>query len=187
MKIISTAIAAFFISITILKAQVKYPALDKSPMDMSYYPVNYPLLKIQDKITGPLVARVIYSRPHKNGRVIFGNLLDYGKVWRLGANEATEIEFFIDVKIGGTKIEKGRYTMYCIPNVDNWIIIINKETDTWGSFRYDEKTDVVRINVPEQKLTEVKEEFVMTFEKSDTGANLDIAWEDVQIVLPILF
>ena len=79
-------------------------------MDMSYYPNRYPVLKIQDKVTEPLVARVIYSRPQKNGRVIFGELIDYGKVWRLGANEATEIEFFTDVKINEIKIKKGRYT-----------------------------------------------------------------------------
>ncbi len=62
-------------------------------MDMSYYPVNYPILKIQDKVTEPLVMRVIYSRPQLNGRKIFGELQAYGQVWRLGANEATEIEF----------------------------------------------------------------------------------------------
>jgi len=80
-------------------------------MDMSYYPNGYPVLKIQDKITEPLIARVIYSRPQKNGRVIFGELLEYGKVWRLGANEATEIEFFKDVKNNNKKKKKGRYTM----------------------------------------------------------------------------
>jgi len=68
--------------------------LDKSPMDMSYYPVGYPILKIQDKATEPMVMRLIYSRPQLNGRKIFGELQEYGKVWRLGANEATEIEFF---------------------------------------------------------------------------------------------
>ena len=77
-----------------LQAQTKFPQIDKSPMDMSYYPNAYPHLKIQDKLTEPLVARVIFSRPQKNGRAIFGELLEYGKVWRLGANEATEIEFF---------------------------------------------------------------------------------------------
>src|SRR6188768_1347381 len=110
-------------------AQSKLPPVDKSPMDMSYYPNGYPVLKIQDKATEPLVARVIFSRPAKNGRTIFGELLEYGKVWRLGANEATEIEFFQNVKIGTTKIKKGRYTMYCIPFAEKWTIIINKETD----------------------------------------------------------
>ncbi len=70
-------------------AQTKLPPVDKSQLDMCYYPVNYPVLKIQDKITEPLVARIIYSRPQKNGRQIFGELVTYGEVWRLGANEAT--------------------------------------------------------------------------------------------------
>src|SRR4051812_19722113 len=99
-------------------AQSKLPELDKSPMDMSYYPSGYPLLKIQDKITEPLISRIIYSRPQKNGRVIFGELIEYGKVWRLGANEATEIEFYQNVKINNTKIKKGRYTLYAIPYAD---------------------------------------------------------------------
>lgn len=187
MKVLITVIAALCFSLSSLKAQVKYPAMDKSPMDMAYYPPNYPILKIQDKITEPPTARVIYSRPQKNGRIIFGNLLEYGKVWRLGANEATEIEFFTDVKIGDTKIKKGRYTMYAIPDATEWTIIINKETETWGSFKYDEKNDVVRIKLPVQKQTEMKEDFSMVFAKSDTGANLNIDWEDVQITLPIVF
>ena len=83
------------------------PPVDKSPMDMSYYPANYPVLKIQDKMTEPLVARVVYSRPQKTGRTIYGGLVKYGEVWRLGANEATEIEFFKHVKIDGKKWPKG--------------------------------------------------------------------------------
>src|SRR5579875_1407557 len=88
------------------------PGLDKSPMDMVYFPNNYPVLKIQGKATDPLIARIIYSRPQRNNRPIFGDLVKYGEVWRLGANEATEIEFFKDVNIGGKKVAKGRYTLY---------------------------------------------------------------------------
>lgn len=168
-------------------AQQKLPALDKSPMDMSYYPTSYPVLKIQDKATDPLIARVIYSRPQKNGRSIFGQLVEYGKVWRLGANEATEIEFFKTVHVNDKKIKKGRYTLYCIPLPEKWTLIINKETDTWGSFKYDENKDVVRMDVPTQKQGDVLDAFVMAFEKSATGANLIIAWDDVKVSLPIIF
>jgi Protein of unknown function (DUF2911) len=156
-------------------------------MDMSYYPNGYPVLKIQDKATEPLVARVVYSRPQKNGRTIFGDLLEYGQVWRLGANEATEIEFFMPVKLGGTKIKKGRYTLYCIPNADKWTIIVNRETDTWGSFKYDETKDIVRVDVPVQKQTEVLESFVMVFEKAYNGATLNIGWDNIRVSLPIQF
>jgi len=152
---------------------------------MCYYPNNYPVLKIQDKATEPAVARVIYSRPQKNGRLIFGDLVEYGKVWRLGANEATEIEFFRSVKIGDKKVEKGRYTLYAIPAEDTWTIILNKDNDTWGAFKYDEQKDVLRTSVPVQKLTEGVEALAMTFEKSDSGCNLIIAWDNIKASLPI--
>ena len=161
------------------------PPVDKSPMDMCYYPGNYPVLKIQDKVTEPLVARVIYSRPQKNGRLIFGELVEYGKVWRLGANEATEIEFFRSVKIGDKKVEKGRYTLYAIPTEENWTMILNKDNDTWGAFKYDEQKDVLRTTVPVQKLNEAVEAMAITFEKSDSGCNLIIAWDNIKASLPI--
>ena len=161
------------------------PALDKSPMDMCYYPNNYPVLKIQDKANEPVVARVIYSRPQKNGRIIFGDLVEYGKVWRMGANEATEIEFYKNVTINGDKVAKGRYTVYAIPNQGNWTFILNKEVDTWGAFKYDAQKDVIRTTVPVEKLNDAVEALSMTFEKTDNGCNLVVAWDNVRADLPI--
>ena len=161
------------------------PEVDKSPMDVSYYPNNYPILKIQNKATEPLVARILYSRPQKQGRKVFGELVEYGKVWRLGANEATEIEFYKDVKIGGKKVPKGRYTLYAIVSENVWTMIINKDTDTWGAFKYDSKKDVLRTDVPAQKTDEVVESMSMFFEKSANGISLIIAWEQVKVALPI--
>ncbi len=93
-------LAVFQLFFICLLAQSTLPPVDKSPMDMSYYPANYPVSKINDKITEPLAARIVYSRPQKTGRAIFGGLLKYGEVWRMGANEATEIEFFKHVRLG---------------------------------------------------------------------------------------
>jgi hypothetical protein len=167
-------------------AQGRFPVLDKSPMDMSYYPVNYPILKIQDKATEPLLARVVYSRPQRNGRNVFGELLEYNKVWRLGANEATEIEFYKDVTIGNKIVPRGRYTLYALPNQDKWTIMINSETDTWGAFKYDSEKDIVRAEVPVQKISEPLEAFSLVFEKGNgPGFLLTAAWEDISISLPI--
>lgn len=167
------------------QSAVKLPEVDKSPMDVSYYPGNYPILKIQNKATEPLVARVLYSRPQKQGRKVFGELVEYGKVWRLGANEATEIEFYKDVKIDGKKIAKGRYTLYAVVNESAWTMILNKDTDTWGAFKYDSKKDVMRTEVPVQKTGEMIESMSMWFEKSTNGLSLIIAWEQVKVSLPI--
>jgi hypothetical protein len=168
-----------------VQAAANVPALDKSPMDMAYFPADYPVLKTKNKATQAPLARVIYSRPQRDSRVIFGELIEYNKVWRLGANEATEVEFFKDAVIGGKKVPKGRYTLYAIPTQTKWTIIINKDTDTWGAFVYDQKKDLMRIDVPVKALADPVEVFSMSFIKSDTGANLEIAWENVSVSLPI--
>jgi hypothetical protein len=165
----------------------KFPPLDKSPMDMSYYPSNYPILKIQDKATEPLIARVVYSRPQKNGRTVFGELVEYGKPWRLGANEATEIEFFKDIRINGIRVKKGRYTLYAIPYEDRWTIIINKDTDTWGAFKYDVKKDVLRTDIKTERMNDPAEIYTMFFDKAPGGANLVIAWDNMKASLPLTF
>lgn len=169
------------------QSSARLPDLDKSSMDVSYYPNNYPILKIQNKITEPLAARVIYSRPLKQGRKVFGELVEYGKIWRLGANEATEIEFFKDIKINNQKISKGRYTLYAIANESTWTLIVNKDTDVWGAFKYDPKKDVVRIDLAVEKTTESLDALTMAFETLKSGFRLIIAWDQERVSLPIGF
>ncbi|RYY85455.1 MAG: DUF2911 domain-containing protein [Chitinophagaceae bacterium] len=161
------------------------PALDKSPMDMAYYPANYPVLKVQSGGAEPLLARAIYSRPLKSGRTIFGDLVPYNEVWRLGANEATEVEFFRDVRIGGKKLLKGKYTVYAIVTPQQWTVIFNKETDTWGAFSYDEKKDAARVTVPVETLSDPIEPFSLYFEKTANGPSLVIAWDTQRVSVPI--
>ena len=182
----TSILLCFFISFSFSFSQsVKLPEVDKSPMDVSYYPNNYPILKIQNKAAEPLAVRILYSRPQKQGRKVFGELVEYGKVWRLGANEATEIEFYKDVKIGGKKVPKGRYTLYAIASETIWTMILNKDTDTWGAFKYDSKKDVLRTDVAVQKTDEVVESMSMFFEKTANGISLIVAWEQVKATLPI--
>jgi hypothetical protein len=167
-------------------AQTAQPPLDKSPMDMCYYPVDYPILKIQKKSDAPLIARIIYGRPQKNNRSIFGDLVPYDMIWRAGANEATEIEFFRDVKIDGKKLAKGRYTLYAIPTTEKWTLIFNKETDTWGAFGYDAKKDVLRADVKVISRTDVIDVFTICFEgKEKNKTSLMIGWDNKEIHLPI--
>lgn len=185
MKLILSAFFSFA-TVWVMAQSTPIPPFDQSPMDMVYYPNDYPILKIQNKVSGPLEMRVIYSRPQVKNRKIFGGLQDYDQVWRLGANEATEIEFFKNVKINNKKIPKGRYTVYAIPYLDKWTFILNKDTDTWGAFKYDAAKDVVRITVPIVNVPKV-EDMTITFEKSSGGANLCVYWDEVKASLPILF
>ncbi|HMR91653.1 MAG TPA: DUF2911 domain-containing protein [Chitinophagaceae bacterium] len=167
-------------------AQEELPPVDKSPLDICYFPVDYPHLKVQSQVKDQPVARVIYSRPKTEGRAVFGGLISYGKLWRMGANEATEIEFYRPVTISGKKIAKGRYTLYAIVQEESWTIILNKDTDVWGSFVYNEAKDIVRAEVPVSTLAEPVENLSMTFkEKSNTEIKLVIAWDTVKVALPI--
>ncbi|RAJ10414.1 Protein of unknown function (DUF2911) [Chitinophaga skermanii] len=181
------AIALAFASLSTFAQEKKLPPVDPSPMDMAYYPAMYPyVVKVKGE-PGALVARVIYSRPQKKGRAIFGDLLEYDKLWRLGANEASEIEFFRTVTIGGKTVPKGRYTIYAIPHQSKWTVILNKDTDIWGAYKYNQTLDVVRTDVPTEATPDEVEAFTMAFEKANGGADLVMAWDKTQVSLPIKF
>jgi hypothetical protein len=161
-----------------------YAEVDISPMDMSYFPAKYPQKKIADPTVPPPVMRVIYSRPHLQGRKLFEEILKYGQIWRLGANEATELDLFQPVTIGNKKLPVGRYTLYAIPKAGYWTIVINNDLDLWG-LKQDVSKDLVKVEVPVTYYNPVMEYFTMVFEKADVGANLIIAWDDALVKLPV--
>ncbi|GAB3015776.1 hypothetical protein GCM10027051_19730 [Niabella terrae] len=162
-----------------------YADVDISPMDMSYFPLKYPLLKMTDPRLQPPVLRVIYSRPHLQGRKLFEEVLKYGEPWRLGANEATELDVYQTVSVDGKSLPEGRYTLYAIPRAGYWTIAFNKDLDTWG-LKPDSTQDVMRVKVPVTYYNAYLEYFTMVFEATDTGANLVMGWDDVVARLPIL-
>jgi hypothetical protein len=163
-----------------------YAAIDISPMDMSYFPVNYSQRKMTNDIATSPVMRVIYSRPHRQGRTIFGDLLKYGERWRLGANEASEIEFFQNVTIQDKKVNTGRYIIYCIPYQDKWTIILNNDLYTWG-LKIDSTKDLMQFDIPVKKTSVDFEYFTMVFQPITNGAELVMAWDDTEGRLPINF
>ncbi len=177
----------FMISSYAAIAQQKPTELDKSPMDMSYWPANYPILRMSGKAKDEPVGRLIYSRPLKNGRDIFGGIIKYNELWRLGANESTELELFRSVRIAGKPVPEGRYTMYCIPTESKWTMIINRDNYCWGSFTYDSRKDVLRTDIEVTRSGETVEAFTMYFDDTKTGANLIILWDNLKAVLPISF
>jgi hypothetical protein len=163
-----------------------YVIVDVSPMDMSYYPVDYPKLKMAKQVTLPPVMRLVYSRPHLQGRELFHDVLKYGEYWRLGANEATEIEFFRDVTIQSKKIKAGRYILYCILGEGTWKIVLNSNLDSWG-LQQDSTKDIQHFEIPVTHGNPSLEYLTMVFAKTTTGAELIIAWDDVVAKLPIDF
>jgi hypothetical protein len=125
------AIAVLFSNETTAQS---FRGLDKSPADIAMY---------RTKADGP-VMKVIYSRPQLKGRTV-ASLTPAGKVWRVGANESTEVTFYKNVYFGGKSVKAGTYTMYAIPGKTEWTIIISNKLHTWGSGSYKEANDVVRV------------------------------------------
>jgi len=143
-----------------------FKGLDKSPLDMIEYPTS-------NKETKKW-ARVLYSRPQLKGRDI-ATLVPDGKIWRMGANEATELTLYTPMNVGKTKLAEGSYTLYAIPAEDEMTIIINKAIHVWGAYSYKQDLDVARVTVP---LTEGEplEAFSMAFKKSSAGVDLHMGW-----------
>lgn len=160
------------------------PPLDKSVMDISYFPSDFPVKKMGGVEKGNPIARVIYSRPGLDGRRLFGDVIRYGRPWRLGANEATEIEFFRNVKIMGNNIAAGRYVIYCIPFEDKWTIKLSKDLYTWG-LKINPDKDVLSVDVPVQPLGFKMEYLSIQFVPADQGTALRISWENVKVELLI--
>ena len=121
------------------------------------------------------LARVIYSRPQLKGRDISA-LLPEGKVWRMGANEATELTLYTSMKLGERQIPSGSYTLYAIPSADEITIIVNKAIHMWGAYSYDQNNDVVRMTVPWKASKKVLEAFSMIFKETKKGVNLHLGW-----------
>ncbi|WP_316816821.1 DUF2911 domain-containing protein [Pedobacter nyackensis] len=162
--------------------EVKFAPVDASAADIVYFPLN--AAKAKDG-SSPLV-KVVYSRPTRKGRDIFGVLEQFGKVWRLGANESTEIRFYKKVNIGGKSVKAGIYSLFAIPNKDKWTIILNRQTDRWGAFTYDETKDVLRTDVPVKTLDKPIDSFSITFTSLLEGTNMVLGWDKTMIELPII-
>ena len=171
---------------TAIRMVSHYTAPDLSPMDMIYYPSDYPLKKMSGEMPSPPLARIIYSRPQKQGRKIFGELVKYNQPWRLGANEATEVEFFSAATIQDKTIKPGRYILYCIPMETKWTLMLNANLYSWG-LEQNRQKDLMQFEIPVEKNNATIEYFTMAFEGSGKKASLLILWDDIKTMLPINF
>lgn len=149
--------------------------LDASPLDFSVFRPGgqdaYPL------------ARIIYSRPQKKGREIFGALVPYGQIWRTGANQSTELNLYKDITIQGKKLSAGNYTVYSIPDQKEWTIIINSKLYTWGDYDYDSSKDVMTFKVSAVKSDKIHENFGFAFNGENGKATLLMAWDQTEVYI----
>jgi hypothetical protein len=126
---------------------------------------------------------ITYGRPYMHGRVIFGELVKYGQVWRLGADEATTISLARDTKFGETTIPAGTYTLFAMVNENDWTFIFNSVLGQWGAFSYEKNKDkdIAQVIVPVGKLATPVEQFTIRF---DSDNSIIMEWEQMKIQLP---
>jgi DUF2911 family protein len=135
--------------------------------------------------------KIVYGRPYtkdpKTGemRKIWGSLVPFGKVWRLGADEATLLTTDKEIELGGTKIPAGSYSLYLQPEENGGAkLIVNKQTGQWGT-KYDEGQDFARIDMKKNSLAPEVKQFTITLNKKASGGMLHLKWENIDYSAPI--
>jgi hypothetical protein len=128
---------------------------------------------------------ITYSRPAVKGRTIWGALVPYNQVWRVGANEATIFSVSDEVLIEGQKLAKGNYSLHAIPTADIWTIIINKVADQWGSYSYKQDEDALRAVVKPRKGAFVERMRFSVEDMTDSTANVVLAWENLEVAFGV--
>ena len=134
-----------------------------------------------EKIKTGATITIDYSQPSLKGRKIGVDLAPYGKVWRTGANEATTFKVDKAVKVEGKALPAGTYSLHSIPTATEWTIIFNKTADQWGSYKYTEADDVLRVSVKPVKASAATEKMTFTIDKS---GKVSLLWGD--IVVPFM-
>ncbi len=137
-----------------------------------------------------LKLEVVYNRPYKRDREIFGKIVPYGEVWRTGANEATTFETNKDILVDGSPLTSGKYTLWTIPMENSWKIMFNSKMYPWGinldeeAYR-DPRFDSLVLERPVEETDIQSEQFTIDFEDSGEFVNMILTWDKVRISIPI--
>lgn len=141
-----------------------------------------PRKQASGKIDG-VAINVDYGAPSVKGRVIWGELVPFNKVWRAGANENTTVTFKKEVTIKDSSIPAGKYGLFIIPSEEGeWTVIFSKKNDAWGSNGYSEENDQLRIKVSANKVPKSTEQMTFTIDK-DNGILFN--WENTLLLIPV--
>ncbi len=152
------------------------------------HPKASPFAKVEQEV-GLSKIIIEYSRPLVKGRQIFGDLVPYGRIWRVGANKSTKISVDTDMKVMGNTLSKGTYALYAFPEKEAWEIAFHTNTTHWGDGRdnYDPNEDLFRITVKPQNVPYHQENFLMAFDHiTHNSADLELVWADTKVAIPFL-
>jgi hypothetical protein len=142
-----------------------------------------------EQMVGLTEIEVEYSRPSKRGRDIFGNVVPFGKIWRTGADNCTTISFSTDVLINSQTIKSGKYSIFSIPNKENWEVMLYSDTDLWGVPKDFDKNKVVfksSFKLNKSGINSIHETFTISFDNiTNNDANMTFSWDDVSVSVNI--
>ncbi len=133
------------------------------------------------QVVGNTEIAVEYERPSARGRVIFGELVPWDKVWRTGAGWCTKVFFNKPVKVGGVPVAAGTYSLLTIPGRDEWQVILNADTTLYGSYDYNPEMDIVRFPVVPKKSDRYYEALTIDIDVIPNNAKIYVSWTDTQI------
>jgi len=171
----------FILLVFVLATVLSTNAQIKTPQPSTSQKIN--------QTVGLTDVTVEYSRPSMRGRLIFGGLVPYDKIWRTGANANTKVTFSEAVTIGGKELKVGSYAIYTKPNAQSWEVYFYSDSNNWGNPKEWDETKVaavVKTNVFPMPMK--IETFTMTFDDvTGDSANLGILWENVYVAVPIKF
>ncbi len=166
-------------------AGISFGALPAAAQNAPAVPQASPTARVEQQI-GVTDFAVAYASPGVKGRKILGDLVPFDKVWRTGANGVTTLKASRDFKFGGKAVPAGTYAVHTIPGKASWTVILNSDVNAWGSYSYDQKKDVVRIQVKPEALATSRERMTFLFsDTTDDSAKLDLEWEKVRVRIPI--
>ena len=155
--------------------ELKFPGLDKSPHDIALYP----------RRNNPKLIKTVYGRPKLKGRKLGTELAKHGQIWRTGADEATEVTFYKDAKVGGKSIKAGTYVLHTIPGEKKWTVILNSNLNVWGAYQHDASKDIARFEVDASTASESLEAFSIAYKPVDGGVHMVLGWDKTRVAIPI--
>lgn len=159
-------------------------AISVSAYSQWTFPAASPRATVEQQFSMSKIT-VDYGRPGVKGRKVFGDLVPYGKVWRAGANSSTKIEFRQSINFGGVVVPAGKYGLYILPNEKDWKIILNSDSQSWGT-AYDASKDLYSVVVPVQKMADRQEFFEIALQPVDDNAiDLVFKWDNVKAIVPM--
>lgn len=174
-RVLAVALATALVGFTALRAEIAPARTRVSPHET-----------ISARIDNNRVM-IVYGRPYSkdpksgNVRKIWGELVPFGKVWRLGADEATLLVTQQPIELGGTLIPAGAYSLYLVPDADGAKLLVNKLIGQWGADAYNQIEEFARVDMKKDALSPALDQFVMSIEKNSAGGGIiKLGWESTQ-------